>query len=68
MERTRGIVEPLVQPALDKTYAIKENVMNKVDKLLHHEHNHVGQVLQCEECQEVRTKAEEQQQIPQGHQ
>ncbi|CAH1111163.1 unnamed protein product [Psylliodes chrysocephalus] len=34
VKRTRGIVEPLVQPALDKTYDIKENVMNKVDKLL----------------------------------
>lgn len=68
VERARGIVEPLVQPALDKANAIKENVMNKVDELLHHGHNHDGQVVECEECQEVRRKAEEQQRQSHQHQ
>ncbi|CAG9859772.1 unnamed protein product [Phyllotreta striolata] len=64
VERAKTIVEPLVQPALDKANAIKDNVMHKVEEILNQGHNHeeflvAGQVLECEECQEIRKKAEE---------
>ncbi|XP_072393350.1 uncharacterized protein [Diabrotica undecimpunctata] len=61
LERARHIVEPIVQPALDKANAIKENVMQRVDEYLHLSHQE-GEVVECQECVQIRKRLEQQQQ------